>query len=290
VLQVIFRVLDLETVADYSCWTRGDPRYQVVPSPRCVHPDGSPHVTLQELDVVPPPHACRVVAASVVDVCFHLEHEPRYWFSSCWTDCRWSADPVEADVAEATLLRAFTHAMEQAHTDVHLVTWNGRGFDLPVIVMRSLKHKIAVPWYYKNKEVRYRYSAEGHYDLMDFLGDFGATRFMRLGDVARLCGLPGKTDTKGSDVASLYAGALADPSQDEAIRARVARYCLQDTLQTALIFLRAHHLRGKIQAETHDACLDTFRASPEVAAALDIDWSRVRVGEVPQQELPGVLA
>jgi len=286
---VIFRVLDIETVVDESVWTRGKPRYDVVPEIRRHHHDDPTLDTSEEVlvareaEVFPPPHAWRVVAISCVDLGFDVARESRYWLDGCWTDCRW-----DGDAQEALLLAAFAHAMETTK-DVHLVTWNGRTFDLPVLAMRSLKHKIAAPWYYKNRDVRYRYSTEGHFDLMDFLGDYGATRSMRLGDVARLCGLPGKTDTTGADVAELYAMAKADPSKSDELRARVARYCQQDTLQTALVHLRALHLRGKISPETHDAVLETFRASRQVAAAIDLPWDRLWMCESRQRELPGIV-
>lgn len=288
-------MLDIETLVDESVWTRGAPRYNVVPTTAVVVsdlPDQKKYVSqglgAVEVDVVPPPHACRVVAISCLDISFDAARTPRYSFDSCWTDCRWGVSQEEADASEAVLLSAFAHAMETAETDVHLVTWNGRQFDLPAIVMRSMKHKIAAPWYYKNKEVRYRYSTEGHCDLMDFLGDFGATRFMRLGDVARLCGLPGKTDMSGDKVSVLYEEAVKDLSRDLELRQRVARYCLQDVVQTALVFARAHYLRGKIAAETHDALVETFRASPDVLAAIDLAWDRLLITMPSQPLLPGV--
>jgi hypothetical protein len=149
--------------------------------------------------------------------------------------------------------------------------------------MRSLRAGIAAPWYYKNKNMRYRFSTEGHLDLMDFLGDYGAVRSMRLGDVARLCGLPGKTDMAGDQVGVLRARALAEPELGDELRARVARYCLQDVLQTALVFVRTRHLLGKVTPETHDAIVGTFRekVGPDV---LDVEWDKLllcgrRVGE-----------
>ena len=50
-----------------------------------------------------------------------------------------------------------------------LVTFNGRGFDLPVIAARSMKHGQPLNYYYRDRDVRYRFSAEGHLDLLDFL-------------------------------------------------------------------------------------------------------------------------
>lgn len=264
---MIFRALDIETVPDESVWTRGGPTYRLCP--RSVEGKKDHEVGVESVEPFPPPHACRVVALSCADVAFDAAHEPRYWLDSCWTDCRWGEE-------EAVLLSAFAHAMTTT-PDVHLVTWNGRTFDLPVIALRSLKHKISIPWYYKNRDVRYRYSTEGHLDLMDFLSDYGACKNARLGDVARLCGLPGKTDMSGDQVGVLHARALADPSLDRELRSRVARYCLQDTLQTALIFVRTRHLLGKITPETHDAVLETFQQSPEVSRAIEIDWDRLKL-------------
>ena len=268
---MIFRVLDIETVVDDSAWTRGSPTYRIVPSTTAVE-----GVRAELVEPFPPPHACRVVAISCADVGFDPARDPRYFYDSCWSDCRWAPrSREEADAQEAVLLAAFAHAMETA--PAQLVTWNGRGFDLPVLAMRSLRHKLAAPWYYKERDVRYRYSTEGHLDLMDFLSDYGGSRNARLGDVARICGLPGKTDMSGDKVADLWLRAGACPGEDAALRERVARYCLQDVLQTALVFVRTLHLRGKVTAETCDAVLETFRASPEVASAIEVDWDRLKI-------------
>lgn len=269
---ITFRALDIETVPDESCWTRGDPTYRLAPSPVINGAAWAEEVPRP----IPPPHACRVVAVACVDVGFDPGREPRFFLESCWTDCRWSGD---AD--EALLLASFAHAMESTTPAANLVTWNGRQFDLPVLAMRSLRHKIAAPWYYKERDVRYRYSTEGHLDLMDFFADYGGSRYARLNDVAHLCGLPGKTDTSGDQVSDLRAHAKCVPALDVELRERVARYCLSDTLQTALIFVRSLHLRGKVTAETCDAVLETFRQRPEVAAAIDVDWPRVMIGGAP---------
>ena len=90
-------------------------------------------------------------------------------------------------------------------------------FDLPVIALRSLCHGVPLGWYYRERNVRYRYSEEGHLDLCDWLADHGATRSGSLDAVARLIGLPGKVGVDGSQVEGLYrAGQLA----------AIQRYCL----------------------------------------------------------------
>jgi len=280
---MIFRVLDIETVPDEAVWTLGDPTYRIEPqTPGALAQlllAGSPFeasgVRAAPVTPFPPPHACRVVAISYVDIGMDPAKESRYYFDRCYSECLWSTDlsRARADAAEHRLLETFSVAMTESA--ITLVTWNGRGFDLPVISMRSLGHKIACGWYYKNRDVRYRFSEDGHLDLMDFLGDYGSCRNMKLGDLAKLCGLPGKTDMSGDKVDGLYAEAIKDPLRSEEIQARVARYCLQDSLQTALLFLRTRFHLGKIDALTHNLALGTFRASPSVTGAIDLDWDRL---------------
>jgi len=291
---MIFRSTDIETLADYDRWTQGEPAYKLVGdrqrankmhvraevrgstgellgmSGRVVYP-----ASVEETDPVPPPYACRVVSVSFVDVVFDPTSEPKYRFDKCYTECLWdvTGSQARADALEHKILTAFNAAMEVP--DVHLVTWNGRTFDLPVLMMRSLLHRLVCSWYYKNRDMRYRYSTEGHCDLMDFLSDYGAARFMKLGDMARLIGLPGKTDMSGDKVAELYAASCKDPALAEAYMAKTARYCLQDSLQTALLWLRTRHFLGKVLPETHNAALASFRESKTVTDAIELDWERL---------------
>ncbi len=135
-----------------------------------------------------------------------------------------------------------------AQPDVTIVSWNGRGFDLPVIAARCLRHAVPFPWYYRRRDVRYRYSPDGHLDLMDYLVDHGATKSYSLDVAAKLVGLPGKIDCKGSDVQTMI-----DEGQLEDVRA----YCLSDVAQTAALFLRVQLLRGEIDVGT---CAVALRA------------------------------
>ena len=144
-------------------------------------------------------------------------------------------DGAWSDLRERHLLEDFSRFVGRARPV--LVTYNGRSFDLPVIVMRSLCHAIALPWYYRDRDVRYRYSAEGHLDLCDWLAEHGAARAGKLDAIARLIGLPGKLGVDGSQVEGLYrAGQLAS----------IQSYCLADVTQTAFVFLRFRLLQGQI--------------------------------------------
>ncbi len=148
-----------------------------------------------------------------------------------------------------------------------LVTYNGRGFDLPVIATRCLGHGIPLVHYYRSRDVRYRFSPEGHLDLMDYVADFGAAKPSRLDIVAKLCGLPGKVGVEGKNVGPLvHAGRIAE----------VRSYCLCDVVQTAGVFLRVQLLRGELPLapyqESMAKLLAAIRADPRlepVAAGLD---------------------
>jgi hypothetical protein len=292
-----FRSVDIETIPDPSVWTVGEPQYKVMPHERVIatyespfQPIGAQDVTIQQIGVravanepFPPPQAHRVVAISTVDVDLQLEdpsHPRAYRFAGCASDCKWDYDPKTADAFELLLLRRFSDAVsEEIEKDdlFTLVTWNGRGFDLPVMSMRSLKLGVPWGWYYTSKGMRYRYGAEGHLDLMDFLGDFGAAKNMKLSDVARLIGLPGKTDMTGASVAGMYEEGRKDSALAESMKVRVRRYCLQDTLQTALIFLRTRFHLGKIDAKGYDESVASFSDSEDVRAAIDINWKMLEL-------------
>ena len=95
-----------------------------------------------------------------------------------------------------------------------LVSFNGRGFDMPLLINRALKYNFTCSAYFetenralnKNKwdNYRYRYSDNFHIDLLDHIGDFGAVRGLKLDHICQSVGLPGKFDVHGDDVLELY--------------------------------------------------------------------------------------
>jgi predicted PolB exonuclease-like 3'-5' exonuclease len=173
---------------------------------------------LDESDRVPPPPHNQIVTLG----CLLLEdYVPR------------RLGVVGEGKSEGEMLTDFAQWLDSKQPTV--VTWNGRGFDMPVITSRAFRHGLSMPWWFKDRNTRYRYSSEGHFDLMDFLADFGATKNARLDAYAKLAGFPGKVGVDGSQVAPMvHAGRI-----DE-----VNSYCLCDVAQTAAIFLRVELLRG----------------------------------------------
>ena len=169
-----------------------------------------------------------------------------------------------ADARERTLIEGLSRAIDRGPARARLVTFNGRGFDLPVIALRALGHGVALPWYYGDRNVRARHHDEGHLDLCDWLADHGATRTGSLDAIARLVGLPGKQGVDGSQVEGLYrAGDLA----------AIEHYCLRDVAQTAFLYLRFRLLQGRIDraqyAHRAAALFDAFAIGGRVAAVLE---------------------
>lgn len=148
-----------------------------------------------------------------------------------------------------------------------LVTFNGRRFDLPVVTMRSLKHRVvqrALLGKDRGIDYLYRYR-DDHVDVMDALSLSGAGVNASQHDVARMLGLPGKHVGSGAGVGTMT------PEQE-------AAYCLDDVAQLALIYCEWRRLNGvevepvrdlilgAIEAETRLAPLWTWLAGREVAA------------------------
>lgn len=150
-----------------------------------------------------------------------------------------AVETIEEDhYSEEAIVRTFWQRLERFHGT--LVTFNGRNFDLPVLELQALKYGCQAARYFNGKS-RNRYAEEGHYDLYDFLTNYGVHR-LRGGFnlLAKLIGLPGKTEIDGSMVQQLW--------QDGRLR-DIDRYCRHDVIQTYFLFLRVELLRGRLTAE-----------------------------------------
>ncbi len=196
-----YLVLDIETVPDNQLWRKPDtPQGQEAP--------------------FPPTYAHQVIVVG----CMWLG--PHYRVRKLGI--------VGATTSERGILSDFSAFVDKHRP--HLVTFNGRTFDMPVLAVRSLRCGVPMGWYYE-RGLRYRYSESGHIDLCDWLADHGAARSSSLDALARLIGLPGKVGVDGSQIEGLYRS-----GQIETIR----NYCLADVAQTALLFLRFRLLQGAL--------------------------------------------
>ena len=167
----------------------------------------------------------------------------------------------EADFTEAQLLEGFFHYFERLKP--RIVTYNGRTFDLPVLKYRAMKHGIQAPWLYKGGDrygnYSYRYNSDWHCDLMDVLSDFGASRAVKLDEVSKVFGFPGKFGIDGSQVAGMYADGRIKEIRD---------YCETDVLNTYLVYLRNMLHRADLTKEAYDKTVtDTVTMIEEGKAA-----------------------
>jgi len=166
----------------------------------------------------------------------------------------WSlGDP---DSSEAQLLTRFFDGIEKYSPE--LVSWNGGGFDLPVLHYRALRCAVQAPRYWEtgDEDGSFRYNNYlsrfhwRHLDLMDVLSGFQARSRASLADVAALLGLPGKLGFSGDQVWAAYlAGQLV----------AVRRYCETDVLNTYLVYLQFQFMRGRMDRAALDGELDRVR-------------------------------
>ena len=164
-----------------------------------------------------------------------------------------SASPTRP---EAELIQRFFDGIERVAPT--LVSWNGAGFDLPVLHYRALRHGIVAPRYWEagdedqafrsnNYLSRYHWR---HLDLMDVLSSFQGRARVSLDSMAQLLGLPGKLGMSGQGVWEAHlAGRTAD----------IRNYCETDVLNTYLIYLRFELMRGRLMHDQHDDEVELVR-------------------------------
>ncbi|HYU15699.1 MAG TPA: ribonuclease H-like domain-containing protein [Candidatus Acidoferrum sp.] len=203
-----YLVLDIETIPDTELWT-------------CPEPPPGPAGGVDR--TFPPTYAHRVIVIG----CLWLDQSYRLKrFGLVGEGGQHSED-------ERSILADFSRFVGRNRPA--LVTYNGRNFDMPVLALRSLHCGVPMPWYYRDRSLRHRYSEAGHIDLCDWLADHGAARSSSLDALARLIGLPGKVGVDGSQIEGMFKAGLL---------ARIQDYCLSDVVQTALLFLRFRLLQG----------------------------------------------
>jgi len=158
----------------------------------------------------------------------------------------WSlGDPQSS---EAELVERFYEGIARFSPD--LISWNGGGFDLPVLHYRALKAGIQAPRYWEvgdeEKEFRYNnYLGRFHWrhiDLMDVMAGYQARARTSLQTAATMLGLPGKLGFSGAQVWPAYLNG-------EIVRIR--RYCETDVLNTYLVYLRFDLMRGRLSRERY---------------------------------------
>jgi predicted PolB exonuclease-like 3'-5' exonuclease len=167
----------------------------------------------------------------------------------------------EPDLDEGAIIQRFFDGIEKFSPQV--VSWNGGGFDLPVLHYRGLVHGVAAPRYWDMGEGDYADSRDfkwnnyisryhtRHLDLMDLLALYQPRASAPLDELAKLMGFPGKLGMDGGKVWSAW--------QDGRI-AEIRDYCETDVVNTWLVYNRFRRLRGELAAEEEVAEADFVRA------------------------------
>ena len=145
-----------------------------------------------------------------------------------------------------------------------IVSWNGGGFDLPVLHYRGLMHGVTAPRYWDLGDGDYGDSREfkwnnyisryhtRHLDLMDLLAMYQPRANAPLDELAKLMGLPGKLGMDGSQVWRAY---------QDGKQADIRNYCETDVVNTYLVYLRFQLMRGHLTREAHGAEVEKVRQS-----------------------------
>jgi len=176
--------------------------------------------------------------------------------AAVWTDQR---------ATEAAFLQDAWQRLDGAY----LVSFHGKGFDLPVLELRSLKYSVPTA---PSVAAAGPNGGNHHFDMRELLAGHASPAPLDL--YAKLVGLPGKSDIAGADVAALYAAGEFD---------RIAAYCMTDVIQTYLLFLRHRLVEGALT-------LDGYAESVAQARwALPRLFSR-RLGPGERSQLDGFLA
>lgn len=157
---------------------------------------------------------------------------------------------------EGSVIQTFFEKIEKHQPQ--LVSWNGGGFDLPVLHYRGLRHGVVADKYwdlgeddreYKWNNYISRYHTR-HLDLMDLLALYQPRANAPLDAMAKLCGLPGKLGMDGSQVYPAYLdGKLED----------IRRYCETDVMNTYLLYCRFQKMRGGFTEAEHGRELSLVR-------------------------------
>ncbi len=169
--------------------------------------------------------------------------------------------------SEGELIQRFFEGVEKYTPQ--LVSWNGGGFDLPVMHYRGLIHGVKARRYWdlgeEDREFKWnnyisRYHSR-HVDLMDLLALYQPRANAPLDALAQLMGLPGKLGMEGAGVWDAYqAGKLPE----------IRNYCEADVVNTYLVYLRFQLMRGQLDDSRHRAECDLVRST--LAKSSEAHW------------------
>ena len=141
-----------------------------------------------------------------------------------------------------------------------LVTFNGRGFDLPLLEFAAFRYGCCARGYYQNG--RKRYNGGNHLDLLEWLTNYGACRLDGgLNLFSKLLGKPGKMEVSGDQVYQMFMDKRLQEIND---------YCMYDTIDTYFVFLRTRVLAGECTLDQEKELVSKTK-----------DWLIAKCAELP---------
>jgi hypothetical protein len=173
------------------------------------------------------------------------------------------------NASEGKIVQTFFNAVEK-HVP-QLVSWNGGGFDLPVLHYRALRHGAVANKYWDlgedDREFKFnnyigRYHMR-HLDLMDLLAMYQPKNNAPLDAMAKLCGFPGKLGMDGSKV---YEAFLEGKLED------IRRYCETDVMNTYLLYCRFQKMRGGFTEAEYEAEIAYVKETLAGLAPAEAHW------------------
>lgn len=185
----------------------------------------------------------------------------------------------EPDVDEGGIIQRFFDGIERFTPQI--VSWNGGGFDLPVLHYRGMLHGVSAPRYWEQgggdaadaRDFKWnnyisRYHSR-HLDLMDLLAMYQPRANAPLDELAKLMGFPGKLGMDGSAVWDAYRDGRVTEIRD---------YCETDVVNTYLVYLRFQVMRGELETGAYVEELALVRSTLE---AIDAEHWRAFLGQWP---------
>ena len=136
-----------------------------------------------------------------------------------------------------------------------LVSFHGRAFDLPVLELAAFRYGLSLPAWFQGTgkgNSRGRFNADSHFDVEEFLTNFGATRITGgLNLAANLLGKPGRMMGHDDRVQDMWLAGQRD---------EISQLCRWDVLDTYFVFLRSRVLVGQLSLDEEHACVQHTRA------------------------------
>ena len=172
--------------------------------------------------------------------------------------------------SEGKIIQQFFHSVDK-HVP-QLVSWNGGGFDLPVLHYRGLQHGVVADKYWDlgddDREFKWnnyisRYHMR-HLDLMDLLALYQPKNNAPPDAMAKLCGFPGKLGMDGSQVYAQYLEGKVDD---------IRRYCETDVMNTYLVYCRFQKMRGGLTEKEYDQEIEMVKTNLGNLAPTESHWA-----------------